>query len=65
MNARNLTYLFLALGIILAVFSIYLSLTPVSMKTYRVYTPYGIITSGFISGVCFFVAGMLARKTTV
>jgi hypothetical protein len=29
---------------------------------YPIYTPHGIITTGFISGVCFFVSGYLVKK---
>ncbi len=63
MNSRTFAYVFFTLGIVFALLSIYLSLKPVSMKEmYRIYIPFGIITTGFISGVCFFVSGYLVKK---
>jgi hypothetical protein len=63
MNSRTFTYLFLGLGILFALLSIYLSLRPVSIRElYRCDSLYGIISMGFIPGVCLFVSGMLVKK---
>ena len=69
MNARTFVYIFLGLAIFFAILSIYLSLKPTPIinpirDPYQIYKPYGIIVLGFLSGVCFFVSGMLMRKNS-
>ena len=66
MSLKKFTFVFLILGIFFAVLAIGLSFRPISVKTfYQTNISYGIITSGFLSGVCFFVSGMLVYKSHV
>jgi hypothetical protein len=65
MNVRTFVYGFLGLAIFFAFLSIYLSLQRLDNPIrygYQIYKPYGIIVMGFLSGVCFFVSGMLVKK---
>lgn len=65
MNSRTFVYLFLGLAILFALISIFLSLQPLANPIrygYQPYKEYGIIVMGFLSGVCFFVSGMLVKK---
>ena len=67
MNSRTFVYLFLGLAILFAFLSIFLSLQPLANPIrygYHIYKPYGIIVVGFLSGICFFVSGMLVKKFT-
>lgn len=60
MNWENFVYVFLFLGILFALLSLYVTMRPVH-KGY-VFAPVGIISTAIISGVCFYVKGMLVRK---
>jgi hypothetical protein len=68
MNSRAFVFTFLGLGILFAFLSIYWSLQPLAHPIrygYPVFKPYGIVIMGFLSGVCFFVTGMLVKKNRV